>query len=83
MDFFFAPSALKQFKKLPREVQKRIFEKMEFFCTQDDPLDFAETVKDSRLGSYRFHVGDYRVIIDLEKPGIAILAVDHRKDIYR
>lgn len=83
MDFFFTPTALKQFKKMPHDVQKRVFEKMRFFCSQDDPLDFAESLKDNSLGYYRFRIGDYRAIVDVEERGITILMIGHRKDIYR
>ncbi len=38
---------------------------------------------DSSLGSYRFRVGDYRVIFDLEGEEIVVLRVGHRKEIYR
>lgn len=83
MNFFFRDRALKQFKKLPREVQRRIVEKLEFFSRQDDPLDFAEPLIHSKLGHYRFRIGDYRVLVDLEDAGMKILLVGHRRDIYR
>ena len=31
-----------------------------------DPLKHAEPLKQSELGSYRFRIGDYRVVFDLE-----------------
>lgn len=47
------------------------------------PLTYAEPLKDSNLGSYRFRIGDYRVIFDLEEDEIVVLRVGHRKEIYR
>jgi mRNA interferase RelE/StbE len=35
------------------------------------------------LGAYRFRIGDYRVVFDLEGDEIVILRVGHRRDIYR
>lgn len=75
--------ARKQFKKLPKDIQKRIVAKLEFFQTQENPLDFAEVLTDSRLGSYRFRVGSYRVTFDLEENVLVIHEIGHRKDIYR
>ena len=49
----------------------------------DDPLGYAEKITDSRLGSYRFRIGDYRVVFDLHGNEIIILRVGHRRDIYR
>jgi mRNA interferase RelE/StbE len=48
-----------------------------------NPLAYAEPLKDSDLGSYRFRIGDYRVIFDLEGEEIVVLRVGHRRDIYR
>ncbi len=35
------------------------------------------------MGTYRFRVGNYRVIFDLDDEQIVILRVGHRRDIYR
>jgi len=43
----------------------------------------AERLTNSRLGNYRFRIGDYRVIFDLEEYDISVLRVGHRKEIYR
>lgn len=37
----------------------------------------------SVLGSYRFRIGDYRVVFDLEGDQIVILRVGHRREIYK
>lgn len=50
---------------------------------EKDPLIFAEPLKDSALGSYRFRIGDYRVIFDLEGDEIVVLRIGHRREIYR
>lgn len=83
MEYFFKARALKQLQKLPKDVQSRIVDKMDFFCYQDDPLRYAEPLVRSELGQYRFRVGDYRIIADLESDGLIILLVGHRRDIYR
>lgn len=48
-----------------------------------DPLQHAESLKQSDLGSYRFRIGDYRVVFDIEGDEIVVLPVGHRRDIYR
>jgi len=48
-----------------------------------DPLRNAERLTNSSLGSYRFRVGDYRIVFDIEKDKIVVLRVGHRRDIYR
>lgn len=50
---------------------------------EKDPLAHAEPLKDLDLGSYRFRIGDYRVIFDLAEEEIVVLRVGHRREIYR
>ncbi|HUD81721.1 MAG TPA: type II toxin-antitoxin system RelE/ParE family toxin [Patescibacteria group bacterium] len=37
----------------------------------------------SKVGDYRFRVGDYRVVFDLNKNKIIILMIEHRREVYR
>jgi mRNA interferase RelE/StbE len=50
---------------------------------EEDPLRYAELLVHSSLGSFRFRIGDYRVIFDLEGEESVILRVGHRPEIYR
>jgi mRNA interferase RelE/StbE len=50
---------------------------------EEDPLGHAERLTQSKLGSYRFRIGDYRVIFDLEGSEIVVLRVGHRREIYK
>lgn len=79
----FPPTALRQLKKLPKDVQKRIIEKLDFYCDQPNPLQFADFLTDHRLGQFRFRIGDYRVVFDMEGEVLTILAVGHRREIYK
>lgn len=82
-DYQFTKTSLKSLKKLHKDIQIRIIEKLDFFCAQDDPVDFAEPLTRSDLGQYRFRIGDYRVSFDVENEILVILDIDHRKDIYK
>jgi mRNA interferase RelE/StbE len=46
-------------------------------------LRFAEKISDPILGEYRFRIGDYRVIFDIEENEIVVLKVGHRREIYK
>jgi mRNA interferase RelE/StbE len=83
MEIIFTHSAFRQLKKLDKKIQKRIIKKLKFFASQKNPLQFAEPLRDRRFGQFRFRIGDYRVIFDVERGKIIILKVGHRKDIYR
>lgn len=80
----FTESALKLFKKLDKEVQKRIKEKLVRYISQPEPLSYAKKLISPKIGTYRRRIGDYRVIFDIDKNGklIILLIIGHRKDIY-
>ena len=73
--------AIKDIQRLSPDIEKRIGKTLNRY--KQAPLNHAEKLKDPRLGSYRFRIGDYRVIFDLEGPEIVVLRVGHRSDIYR
>lgn len=50
---------------------------------EPNPFKHAEPLKQSELGSYRFRVGDYRVMFDLEGDQIVVPPVGHRREIYK
>lgn len=79
----FSPQSLKQFKKLDRKVQFRIIAKVDFFCLDTNPMKYAEPISDKELGDWRFRIGNYRVIFDVQDNIIKILRVGHRKDVYK
>ena len=50
---------------------------------KNNPLQYAERLTDPELGGYRFRIGDYRVIFDIEGNDIVVLRAGHRKEIYK
>lgn len=83
MRYFLKPSALRDLQRLSRPVQKRIIGKLDFYTRTDNPLVFSEPLKDKSLGDYRFRIGDYRIIFDVAGDALIILAIGHRRGIYK
>lgn len=79
----FTPHSLRQLKKLNKNMQKRIMERMDNYVSLNNPLLFAQKLTDNRGGTYRYRIGDYRIIFDLEDKKLVIHAVGHRREIYR
>ena len=75
--------AKKDLQSLDSIVQKRIAKKLKYFIEQPDPLQFAKKLIDSSGGDYRWRVGHYRVVFDVNGKEIRILRVQHRKDVYK
>lgn len=76
-------SASRALDKLDRKTSQRIAKRLDFWVASGDPLWFAESLTNSELGEYRFRVGDYRIIFDVEGETIVVLAVGHRREIYK
>ena len=80
-ELIYSPSALKQLKKLEQGVKERIFFALERLRIRPESCDIKKLVG---IEGYRFRVGDYRVIFDMEKDKLIILVlqIGHRKNIY-
>ena len=76
------PSA-KDINRLSPQVQKRLKLKLEWFITQEDPIKFAEPLTKPVDAQYRFRIGTYRILFDIESSSIVVLRVQHRRDVYR
>ena len=48
---------------------------------RDNPLLYSDKLSDPALGTYKFRIGDYRVIFDIEGNDVVILRVGHRREI--
>lgn len=81
--YVFTQKSFREFKKLSKDLQERIILKLDFFVSQKNPLEFAHPLINHELGQYRFRVGDYRIIFDIEGDNLVIHSVGHRRDIYR
>jgi mRNA-degrading endonuclease RelE of RelBE toxin-antitoxin system len=81
MQFIYTLTAQEHFKRLSPQNRKRIADKMRFFADQPDPLAFAEPLSGSN--NYRFRIGDYRVIFELQHGVGWVLAIKRRDEAYR
>ena len=73
--------AVKDIGKFDQSVKMRIGKALLRFAA--DPLKYSKRLTNPTLGTFRFRIGDYRVIFDLIDDRIIILRVGHRSDIYK
>jgi mRNA interferase RelE/StbE len=83
MNWKISPVGMRFVKKIPKLELRRIFDKLDWFCTQKNTLTFADHLVKSSFGEYRFRIGDYRVIFDVSDNTAWIHKIGHRKDIYK
>ena len=65
-------------------IRLRIGKKLLYLAAAEDIRSVARALIDSRIGEFRFRVGDYRILFDLvDETTIVVLRVQHRKDVYQ
>ena len=77
----FTKRAMRDIPKLEPEIKEKMGDALKSYGK--DPLNHARKMVNPSLGSYRFRIGDYRVIFDIEGDEIIVLRVGHRKEIYQ
>lgn len=73
--------AAKDIQSLHPQVRERV--RKTLLRYESDPLSYAERLTQPTLGTYRFRIGDYRIVFDLEGEEIVVLRVGHRREIYK
>lgn len=83
----FTESALKQLRRLDRQVQRRIIVFVHTRLEQlDDPRSVGEALRGGDLGEFwKYRVGDYRLVCDIQDGVliIEVLKIGNRKEVYR
>lgn len=80
-ELIYSPTALKQLEKLELAIRERIIIALERLRIRPESCDIKKLVG---MPGYRFRVGDYRIVFDMEKENLMILVlqIGHRRNIY-
>jgi len=79
-------TAERQITKLNRDTQRLILRFLrQRVATADNPRQWGKPLQGEKQGLWRYRVGDYRLICDIqdERITVLVLVVGHRKDVYR
>lgn len=83
----FSETAIKSLSEIDKKQAKRIIDWLEERLNNcNNPRLWGKPLKGSKFGeNWCYRVGDYRILCNLEdgKLIVAIIEVDHRKQIYR
>ena len=78
MEIEFTKSAFRDFKKLPKEIQKRVIGILERI--KINPWRYVKKLSGYE-DLYRVRIGDYRMILKINQK-IFVLKIAHRKNVY-
>lgn len=78
--------AEKQLKKLDKSIQKRILDYLKDRINGcKNPRHFGEALKGDKSGLWRYRIGDFRIICEIQENELIVLtlAIGHRREIYK
>lgn len=81
----YSKQAIKELKKLDRFTRQMIYSWIDKNLSNcEDPRQHGKALTANRKGQWRYRIGDYRLICDIQDDKLVILAltVGHRRDIY-
>ena len=82
----YSKKAQKQIKKLDKSVQRFLFSWIDKHIDgSDNPRQLGKGLSGNHAREWRYRIGDYRLICDIEDDKLIILALEfgHRRDIYK
>ncbi len=79
----FAPSAARTLRKLDGQAQRRVQAAIELLTIDPRPPKATQLVGGS--GAWRVQTGDYRIVYEIhdQQLVVLVLALGHRRDVYR
>ena len=84
----YTKTAEKDLEKIDTSFTIRILTKVAEFVSLDNPLVKAKKLQGFEITTYRYRIGDFRVIFRLDEKTnklivLVVLRVIHRKDVYK
>ncbi|WP_194954472.1 type II toxin-antitoxin system RelE family toxin [Sphingopyxis solisilvae] len=81
----FDAAARRQLRKLPRNVGEQILAGLQQIAALENPRQRGKAMVGERKGYWRYRIGDYRVIVRIEDQRlvIVVIAIGHRREVYR
>ena len=79
-------SVRKDLRKIDKKEREKIREYLEnYIVNLDNPRSFGKALKGTHSEFWRYRVGHYRIICELDDDSITVLVirVGHRKEIYK
>ena len=82
----FDSQAEKELDRLDPQQAKRILKYLfDRIATDEDPRRFGDPLRSNLAGLWRYRVGNYRIICDIQDNILLVLAlrIGHRREVYR
>ncbi|MGV2999196.1 type II toxin-antitoxin system RelE family toxin [Streptococcus suis] len=81
----YSKRAQRQIRKMDKQVQRLLFAWIDKHLDgTENPRQHGKGLTDNRANEWRYRIGDYRLIYDIQEDKMVILALEfgYRKDVY-
>ena len=83
MKYAITEEGIKTLSLLPKDIQRRILDKLDFLFNTQNPLKFSKRLDGFEYGDFRIRIGNYRASFDVKGATAIFLRFGHRKDFYK
>ena len=76
---------MRALRKMDRQAARRIKGELEEIAELEDPRSRGKALTGNLAGVWRYRVGDYRILCDIDDGRLVVLVVDvaHRREVYK
>lgn len=80
----FTKKAQKDLQKLDKPIQNKIVVELDQILLLNNPREVGKCLTGSLSGLWRYRVGDYQIIVDIEDDifTVIVVKIGHRKQVY-
>ena len=77
--------ALRSLRKMDKQTARRIRDELQEIAKLENPRSRGKALTGNLAGVWRYRVGDYRILCDINDGRLVILVVDvaHRREVYK
>lgn len=77
--------AVRSLRKMDKQTARRIRNELAEIAELEDPRSRGKALVGNLAGLWRYRVGDYRIVCDIEDDVLVILVIDvaHRREVYK
>lgn len=77
--------AVRSLRKMDKQTARRIRDELSEIAKLEDPRSRGKVLTGNLAGVWRYRVGDYRILCDIEDGRLVILVIDvaHRSEVYK
>ena len=77
--------AFRALRKMDKQTARRIRNELSEIAKLEDPMSRGKALTGNLAGVWRYRVGDYRILCDINDGRLVILVVDvaHRREVYK